>query len=175
MPSAGRVVAGRNGDALVEIIGEAQRELAHHPAVGQVVKLGDRIAVIMSCAYGSGSCPGRIAGGRAIQGNRGYRIGDVPNLEGQVHPLDVVFLASGRVVTYIALCVGRQNAADVVNAVKTSLGRGHWRTPTGQTRLQNRGISAAAGQGILSFWEQQARLQFAYSTGSFRVNDNGSQ
>ena len=77
----------------------------------------------------------------AVIGNRGCRVGHIPDLEGQVDPLDVVFLASGRVETDIALGVRRKNAADVVDAFKVGIGGRH-------------GI---ADRTVLHRWKHQSR------------------
>ena len=174
VPGSQRVGGGRNGNALMEIIREAERKLAHHPAVCQVVELGDGISVVVGFTDAACASPEGVAGGRAVERNRRGRVGHIPNLEGQVNPFDVVFRTSGWVKADISLGVGGQDAADVVNPLEVGLGGGHGRADC--TILHNGGIGRrAALQVLLSLWHDQSLLHLTQRAGRIGIHLDGSQ
>ncbi len=123
VPRAGRIGGLGDGDALV--IWPIHGELAHQPAIRQGIKERDWIAVVGVLTRAAKALPERVAVDRAI--NLGGRAGDIPHGEGEVNPLDVVFRPGRRIVTDVALGVGRMHAVDVAQTVEAGQRVGHSR------------------------------------------------
>ena len=99
--SAGRVGRSGNGNALQEGRPAGNAELAQDPAVGYLVVIHDRVAVIICLAAPAKSCPERLPQG----GTRDHSARClVENNERRVHPLDILREANSTVG------IGRGNA-----------------------------------------------------------------
>ena len=83
-------------------------ELAHKPAIGELVVQNDRVAVVAGFANAAKTLPERAASGRTVLQHACFTV----NGKAQIDPLHVIIGAD------IAIGVRRQHAAQVGDAVE---------------------------------------------------------